>query len=459
MTLCQAELPRQRRRQPLLQPGTDTQSSVEVRFAGTRIGPSDYQIGGYHFDEFLDVTTQLTSGSTANYQRPKYNTKSYAGFGRLTLNVSNRLRLVGGLRYTEDKKRFSTTQLTAVISCTRPLGPGLGNCPNVPVVPLFNDPSQLGSPFPAAGGAPIMVFVGGVPTGALSIRRDIIVNDRRLSNDKITYRGAVEFDVAPRSLLYASIESGYRWGGFSVATGFETYQPETITAYTVGMKNRFFGNRLQANVEGFIWKYRNQQVSRVAPDLATPPNNANYVQNIGSSTIQGFEIDGKLLIMPTTLVGANLQYLDTEQKDYAFAAAINPPPITGCPVTPATATQVRIDCSGYPSYNSPKWTLNLSGQQTIKLDGFQVVLSADTQHRSSRYIGFAYLPQQLIGSTWTSNAQIQLGPDSERWSVAAYVRNIENDRIPIYSIVGSGNFLTYGATAPRTYGLRLSAKY
>lgn len=159
------------------------------------------------------------------------------------------------------------------------------------------------------------------------------------------------------------------------------------------------------------------------------------------------------------MIGANVQYLDTEQRDYAFPASATPPPITGCPVTPVTATQVRIDCSGFASYNSPKWTINLSAQQTVPLGDYKLVLNADTQHRSSRYIGFAYLPQQLIGGTWTSNAQIQFAPEDDRWSISAFVRNIENDRIPIYSIVGSANFLTFGTTAPRTYGLRASAKF
>jgi iron complex outermembrane receptor protein len=436
----------------------DNQYSLEARFAGTRIGPFDYQIGGYYFDELIRAQTQLSTGNTANYQRPNYGTKSYAGFGRLTLNVGDRLRLVGGLRYTQDNKRFSTVQLTAVIACTRFVA-GKASCPTAPTVPLFTDPSQLGYAFPAAPGSPpVPIIVGGVASGALSIRRDIDYNNVQLNNHKFTYRGAVEFDVGPRSLFYASIDTGYRSGGFSVATGFETYQPETITAYTIGVKNRFFGNRLQANVEAFVWDYKNQQVSHVGLDLAN--NTANFTQNVGSSKIKGVEVDTKLLVTPTTLIGADLQYLDAKQKDFTYLAGAGAPPITGCPITIVPgASPYLINCSNLPSYNSPKWTLNFLGQQTIKLDRFNIVLTADTQYRSSRYIGFAYLPQQLVGSSWTTNAQIQFSPDRERWSIAAYVRNIEGDRIPVYSIAGSSNFLVDGTTAPRTYGLRLTAKY
>ena len=433
----------------------DTQYSLEARFAGERVGPLDYQIGAYYYDEFLDVVTQLTSGLNGNFQQPKYDTKSYAGFGRLTLHLNDQLRLVGGLRYTEDKKRFDTVQLTAVITCTRFVA-GVRSCPTAPTVPLFDDPSDLGYAFPAPGGAPVPIIVNGVPSGALSIRRDIVVVDRRLNNDKLTYRGAVEFDVGPKSLLYASVESGYRSGGFSVATGFETYMPETILAYTIGSKNRFFDNRLQFNLEAFLWDYKNQQVSRTALDLAG--NNANYVQNIGSSEIKGFEVDTQFLVTPLTLIGANLQYLDAEQKDFTFPQAPDRP-LTGCPISTVTATSFIVDCSGFPSYNSPKWTLNLSGRQTIELGENEIVLSADTQHRSSRYIGFAYLPAQLIGPSWSTNAQIKFGPSNESWSISAFVRNIENERTPIYSIVGNARFFTFGTTPPRTYGIRLATEF
>lgn len=430
----------------------DTQYSLEARFAGERIGPIDYQIGAYYYDEFLDVVTRLTSGANANFQQPKYDTKSYAGFGRLTLHLDDRLRLVGGLRYTMDRKRFDTVQLTSIIACTR----GPRNCPNAPTVPLFSNPSELGYVFPAMGGGPLPIFVNGVATGALSIRRDIIVNDRRLNNNKLTYRGAIEFDLAPKSLLYASVESGYRSGGFSVAVGFETYRPETIIAYTIGSKNRFFDNKLQLNVEGFVWDYKNQQVSRTAQDLAGNP--ANYVQNIGSSKIKGFEVDTQLLVTPTTLIGANVQYLDAKQKDFTFPQGPDRP-LTGCPITTINPTRFQVDCSGFDSYNSPKWTFNLSGRQTIELGEYELVLSADTQYRSRRYIGFAYLPEQLIGSSWATNAQIKFGPDDDSWSIAAYVRNIENNRVPIYSIVGNARFFTFGTTPPRTYGIRLATEF
>ncbi len=87
-------------------------------------------------------------------------------------------------------------------------------------------------------------------------------------------------------------------------------------------------------------------------------------------------------------------------------------------------------------------------------------MSADTQYRTKRYIGFAYLDGQLVRSTWQSNAQIAFGPSGDRWSIAAYLRNIENNRTPVYSSVHPmASILTVGTTAPRTFGIRASTKF
>ena len=439
------------------------QYSLEARFTGERIGIFDYTIGGFYFDERIDSNTSLTISNTGSYIDQTLTTESYAAFGRLTANLGERLRLVGGLRYTHDNKGFDYAATGAVVNCLARTAFGAPNCPTAPFVPLFGADLQLGIPFPARGGAPIPQFVGipgpTNPPAFLIIRTDTFF-DRSLTKSKLTYRGAVEFDVAPRSLVYASVETGYRSGGFSAAAGFETYQPEFIDAYTIGMKNRFFGNRVQLNLEAFLWDYKNQQVNFVGLDING--RNANRTQNVGASRIKGVEVDGRFLITPTTLFSADVQYLDAQQKRFSYPAGPGNPPLTGCNVS-FNVTQTSpytVDCSGFQSYNSPKWTINLAAQQTIPLGDYQFVVGADTQHKSSRNIGFAYLPQQRIGSDWLSNAQIQFAPADEQWSISAFVRNIENTRTRTFaSTHPTAAFLTAGQTPPRTYGLRAGVKF
>jgi iron complex outermembrane receptor protein len=102
----------------------------------------------------------------------------------------------------------------------------------------------------------------------------------------------------------------------------------------------------------------------------------------------------------------------------------------------------------------------MGAQQTLHFGDFKLVGGVDTQYRSSRYVQVEFLPEELVGDTWTTNAQLAFGPQSEKWQIAAFIRNIENNRIvvntPIYAFASS---LETTTSAPRTYGLRLNYSF
>ena len=438
---------------------SDDQYSLEARFAANRVGIFDAMIGGYYYHENIRNLAALSITNTSNYLDQTLTTKSYAVFGKLVANLTNRFRVVGGVRYTNEDKGFDYTNIGAVINCVARNAFGAPNCPTAPLIPGVQSASQLPFPFPAAGGAPIPVFTTPGPPNYLIIRSDTAFKNT-LSNSKVTYRGAVEFDVLPQSLAYASVESGFRSGGFSAAVGFQTYQPEFITAYTIGLKNRFLGNRVQLNLEAFLWDYTNQQINHVGLDLNG--RTANYTQNVGKSRIKGFEVEGRFLVTPTTLLSTDVQYLDARQLQFSYTAGPGNAPLTGCNVSfnAASASPYTVDCAGFQSYNSPKWTINLGGQQTIPLGDYHLVFDVDTQFKGRRNIGFAYLPEQVLPGVWRTNAQISFGRSDDRWSISGFVRNIENHRVPIYSSMHpTASFLIAGTTAPRTYGIRAGYKF
>ena len=427
----------------------DNQYSVEARFAGNRIGIFNYTLGGYYYDERIDIQTALSLSSASTFLNEHFRTHSFAPFGRVTANLTEKLRLVGGLRYSKDRKSFIGSTTSGAIVCRA------AACPNAPLLPLVASPADYPFPFPAQGGRPDVLGT----SGAIAARTDESYNSR-LTNSRVTYHAGIEYDVAPHSLAYATMETGYRSGGFNAAQGFTTFQPELITAYTIGLKNRFLDNRIQLNFEGFYWKYKDQQVSHTGIDAAG--NSASITQNIGSSTIKGVEAEARILATPTTLLSGDVQYLDAKDTSYVYQIPYAAtPPLTGCAVSTAAGNSAYvINCTGRTSYNSPKWTINLAGEQTIRLRGYKLVGSLDTQFKSKRDIGFQYLPQQTVNATWTTNAQLALQPDGERWSLAVFVRNIENDRIPVYSSIHpTANILAVGTTAPRTFGGRLSYKF
>ena len=434
----------------------DSQYSVEARWAGERIGIFDYIVGAYYFDERVKGNYTFSQDALAAYQEFISDTKSYALFGRTTAHLNDSLRLVGGVRYTKDKKDFDGIADVITVVCTVRNAFGVPNCPNAPVIPVTDSLAQLPFPVPAANTGPIPI----IPTGAIIVRAQTPVNQRQ-SPSKVTYRLAAEYDLAPNSLLYASFETGYRSGGFSLSFGKETFEPEFIDAFTIGSKNRLFNNRLQLNIEAFYWKYNNQQVNHTGIDLRG--NQGQFTENVGRSTNKGVEVEAQFLATENTLLSAQVQYLDAKYKSFAYTVPVGTnPPYVGCPVAISAANPALriVDCAGKQSYNSPKWTVNLGAQQTVPLGDYQFVAQVDTQYKSRRVVGFEYLPYQIVGSTWQTNAQISFGPSDDSWSLTGFVRNIENNRIvnaaPIFNIGGVGTQVT---SAPRMYGVRGNVRF
>ena len=228
----------------------------------------------------------------------------------------------------------------------------------------------------------------------------------------------------------------------------------------MGSKNRFLDNRLQLNVEAFYWKYRNQQLATVALDKAG--QQSLFTQNIGRSTIAGLDTAGQVLITPTTRLSTEVQYLHTRYATFNYQTPNQgAPPYTGCASTlDVNPALYDVNCAGKPAYNAPLWTVNPGLEQTVPIGNYKVLASVDSQFRSSRYVGFEFQPAQLVGSTWTTNAQVLFGPSDDSWSIAGFVRNIEDKRFPVtentYAIASTLVAIT---EPPRVFGVRASVKF
>ncbi|WP_174290872.1 TonB-dependent receptor [Sphingomonas bacterium] len=443
---------------PIANNQKDIQYSVESRFAG-KVSLFDYTLGFFYYHENAKLQAGTVASATSeNFQDPtQVRTDSYAPFLRLTAHLTDRLRLVGGVRYTHDQKYFNAHGITIAETCNAGF-----TCPTAILPPTITSYQALPFAIPTAvspTGAIALRIPGPTPNTTIA-RTDIFFNNQ-LSNGKVTYRGAVEFDLTPTSLLYGSVETGFRSGGVNNAVGLETYQPETLTAFTIGSKNRFFDNRVQLNIEGFYWKYNNEQIAHAAVDALNRPG--SYTQNIGRSEIKGVEVEGRVLVTKTTELNADVQYLDAKAKSFTYSTLGYP--YTNCAVSPSTLAPLfgivpffNVNCAGLPSYNSPKWSLNLGGSQTVPVGDYKLVFGVDTAYKTSRYTYFDYASEQIQTASWTTNGQISFGPANGRWSLQGFVRNIENHRL-LTAPVAFGNVLSAFTSPPRTFGGRASVKF
>lgn len=401
------------------------QTSLEARLSSNGNSAFQYVVGAYYFKENQDALNFFNQGniSTAKFT-PNLSTKSFAVFGQGTYNLTSSLRLVAGGRFTKEDR----SQLTAFAS---------GGLPGV-ILPT------LGAPF----------------TGDQEFKR-------------FTWKLGVEADIGSASLLYANVATGFKAGGFFVASPpNNTFAPEKLTAYTVGSKNRFLDGRLQFNAEAFYWDYTDQQISFVGPVQSGPvlvPGGVTI--NAGRARMYGVDTELRIKVGERGLFSADFQYLNAKYKSLAYTAlsASGGPIRNGCSVTngrqanPGTPIPSRlfdIDCSGFPTINSPEFSLNMGYDHEFPVGELTLVLGARTRVESSRFTNVEFLPEQKQGGYMTSDAFVSLeGPD-KHWSLTAFINNIEDETILGGTVVRPVLQTVYSVLRPpRTYGLRASISF
>jgi iron complex outermembrane receptor protein len=454
------------------------QYSVEARLSGA-LGPVDWILGGYWFDESVKGVNSYNQFATVTYNDFDYSSESLAGFARATLNVTDDLRLVGGIRYTDESRAIDALPVATTAVCLVPaVGPR--SCPLVPTIPvgltLLDSFGQLnpalfpaGSPVTRPSPYGVFPYVPGgqFPPYALIINTPTPIN-RTAGDEQVTWRGAIEFDVTPDNLLYASFETGFRAGGFNTTFGQEEYAPEFIDAWTIGSKNSFFNNRLQLNIEAFLWDYRGQQLAALGVDANG--NNSFFTRNVGESSVKGVEVDFQVLATATTRIFGGVQYLDATYDSFRYnqvdtSAVTDPPnflvPITGCSYAQVMAPRrsFDIDCSGMPALYSPDWTVNLGAEQAVATGIGEFTAIAEGRYRSDRTLGFSFLPAARSGDDLIIDASLSFKPYTTDFTVTAFVRNLTNEVVPGNYQLGAGNVASSVYEPPRTYGVRAGFKF
>ena len=432
---------------------TDTQSSAELRFASEEFGIFEFVAGANYFDESVDGNYTFGSQVLSAYQDFVSKTDSSAVFVDLTSHVTDDFRIVGGLRYTQDEKAMDGLADVLVVICTNytQYGP---SCPDAPLLPVTDTPSQLPNP-------PFILPTIPGPAGATPIgTSDALLllsktpNNESLDESEMTWRAGIEYDLDDDILVYSNFSTGYRSGGFSLAYGYETFEPEYLDAYVLGLKSRMLEDRLQLNLEAFHWKYTNQQIAHDGIDARGNPG--FFVENAGESTNQGIEVESVFALTDNTLLNATVQYLDAVYDEFAFTQPTNGPypPLTAC------ATQIKgdvynVDCSGKTAFQSPKWVANLGIDQHFPIGDYEWVARLDTQYKDKRVIGFEYLEHEIAESFWRTNLSLSFGPVEGDWKITGWVQNLEDERQPNTAPLNTSMSVgTVVYEAPQTYGIR-----
>lgn len=348
-------------------------------------------------------------------EAPSRDDETFGFFGEANISISDTFRVIAGARYTWEKK----TIVGSTLSVVGPFG-------------------SLPAPFDGYPPVDIGGHVIGAP-GSVDVSGE-------LKDEAVNFRAGVEYDIAPDSMFFANVATGFKAGGFyNDVAGENSYKPEKLTAYSAGVKNRFFDNRVQLNFEAFYWDYTDKQETYLGQLSINPDSVLLITDNASSAELYGFEVASIFQISDNDTFYADLAYNHTKYGDYVVQPAVGP----------------EINNTGQPLVRAPKWSGRVAYQRTQSLgDAGNLTLDASMRFTSSYYLNNSFVPQALHPSYEVFDASLRWEPTSEKFSITAYMKNIGDKVYYTGAIFTPGT--PNGAAQigdPRTYGVRLKVNF
>ncbi|WP_206243996.1 TonB-dependent receptor [Novosphingobium terrae] len=395
----------------------------ELRYAGD-VGRLKYLVGLFYFHENLNPVdasfpSVFTFSTPANAGLNSYEfiekESSKAAYGQLTYAVTDRLRLTGGLRYSDDNK-FRTGQGGEIFF---PAGAYTVNNGIFPANPIIYTGPYSGTP------------VAGIP------------NYANITAKKTDWKAGLEYDVARDSMIYANISTGFKDGGYNDAitpNQNQTYAPEKIIEYEIGSKNQFFDHRLQVNADVFFYNYTQLQVTGVQ-DI---PNAAPQAITFNSGRATSLGADLSIIAKPTRRdrIEASIGWLHAKYVNFYL------------PLGDAYHTG-PADYSGNPLQAAAPYTLSFVYSHDFDVAQGKITPRVNVHvvgHQSMNYTDFAIAQQSAYSRT---DLSLTYSPNGAKWWLQAYVRNLENRVVYSYVQPNSPTAAGYSLQDPRTYGATL----
>lgn len=267
--------------------------------------------GDAAFAAFIAQATELSVGATvANYRdlitfvaatSEPLDIENYAAYISGEYDILSNLTLGFGLRYDYEE------QIEGLTIIGQPLG--LPN-PAAPFIPS-GFPAAL---IPAVQGA--IQNVNGFFDASLADASTSASQSFSTWLPSAFLRWEIDDD---RSLAF-SVRRGYRSGGseLNIVRQFVSqFDPEFTTNYELAFRSFFFDRKLRLNANVFYTDWTDQQV--VVSLSTLQQDDVGF--NVGSSTVQGFEIEAYLTPAPGWFVQGVLGYADTQFNDFDAALA------------------------------------------------------------------------------------------------------------------------------------------
>lgn len=354
------------------------QKIVEVRLASSPDQRIRWIGGLYYLDS--EVTGSLSAPFQSNVNFPNEgaafetttSTKSSAAFGTITADLTDRIGLRVGARYSRDKVSAAGQAWSYAVN---PLD-------------VYNRSNRTLVYLDLARN----VFINsatGLPVAAQPSSR---------SWSKVTGDVTLEFKPRDQMLLFLRAARGYRAGNANTyiynGTDFGLYNPEQLDDVEAGFKSTLLDGRVRLNATAFRYDIKDMQVTVVlSPGSRT--------QNAAKARVTGAEVELESQLTERFYASLSLGYQDSEYTDFRSGSA--PAPINlGAP----------LDLSGESFERAPKETLTAVLSYVQPLPTGSLVVSTDWRYTSR----FKFQP-------WVDSTRLSPAPFLQVPGVLDRVRN------------------------------------
>ena len=275
------------------------------------------------------------------YDQPKREIDSKAVFAQTDIYLTDKLTVTAGLRYTKDKRIDNDGETWGSWGAD---SPWYYNGQHDPVNPIdWNNWAGTGIPH---NGTDLTKDMG--PFAGKEVYGNKVVNTYEKDWSKTTWRLGAQYDLDTKHMVFASVATGYRAGGFGdkfdtcgggTCVGgepntpnysFLDYEPELTTNYELGYKGSLLDNTLNLTAVLFFTKYEDMhytgmttvgQMERENNSNCSWDPTCNAVQawkteNIGNSDIKGLELEFDYIPWENGHLTGFYAYLDTEITSY-----------------------------------------------------------------------------------------------------------------------------------------------
>ncbi len=384
---------------------------------------------------------------------------SWAVFGQFDYNITEKLVLTAGIRYTEESKDMNTVFTESINGV--PWVPGASTSLAEAAVagarlqalgggaPFAPSDIALFAPYSTAGWGGFL-FPGFYP------REDII---GEIDDEQITGTIKLSWFVTEDTMVYASYGTGYKSGGTNtdrIAPGLvPIFDAETSTSFELGMKSEFPDQALRVNAALHLTETDDFQANAFT--------GAGFnLQNAGQLESYGGELEVFWQPLQNTVVTLAYAYSHADFEKFESGDCwIGYTWQTGT-ADPGSNGDGSCDRSGDRISGNPEHFANLGVKQNFTLgDGIDGYVYGEYTHLSDQVLDNNNDPLKHQDSYGLLNLRAGISWDEYGLDLTFWGRNVLDKtykRTTFDVPVQSGKLMSY-PSEPRTYGLTLNKAF